>query len=254
MKKIILVAVNARYTHSCLALYCLKSYARGLNADIAIREYSINRNVADIAAAIVAARPDVAALSVYIWNAELVKNILPLLEAALPECVIVLGGPEVSYNPGSWLMDFPCIDYIISGQGEAAFRRLVETGFRHDEKIMRLPNPPFATLPRPYGHEDLNGLANRYVYYESSRGCPFRCSYCLSSRADQEPESKSADTVKDELRFILSHTPKLVKFVDRTFNLDRDRYRAIWNFLLDEYRGRPYVVPLRDTPRTPGRR
>ncbi len=115
----------------------------------------------------------------------------------------------------------------------------MNAGFRHGEKIISQPNPPFADLPLPYAHGDLDGLAGRYVYYESSRGCPFRCSYCLSSRADQKPEAKSAETVKEELRFILAHGPKLLKFVDRTFNLDRDRYRAIWDFLIDEYRGGP---------------
>lgn len=239
MKKIILAAVNARYTHSCLALYCLKSYARGAGADIAIREYSINRGTAAIAADLAAARPDAVALSVYIWNTELVKEIVPALHAALPVCAIILGGPEVSYNPASWLADFPFIDYVITGQGESAFRRLVEADFLHGEKIISQPNPPFADLPLPYEHGDLDGLAGRYVYYESSRGCPFRCSYCLSSRADQKPEAKSVETVKEELRFILAHGPKLVKFVDRTFNLDRDRYRATWNFLIDEYRSGP---------------
>jgi radical SAM superfamily enzyme YgiQ (UPF0313 family) len=239
MKKILLAAVNARYTHSCLALYCLKSYARGLNGDIAVREYSINRDAAGIAADIASARPDAVGLSVYIWNAELIRKILPVLDKSIPGSVLILGGPEVSYNPDSWLKDFPCVDFIITGHGEAAFRYLAEREFQHDEKIISRPNPPFADLPLPYDEGDLDGLAERYVYYESSRGCPFRCAYCLSSREDQKFESKRAETAGEELRFILSHKPKLVKFVDRTFNLNGDRYRAIWKFLLDGYRGGP---------------
>ncbi|MBN1496043.1 MAG: B12-binding domain-containing radical SAM protein [Spirochaetes bacterium] len=236
MKKVLLVGVNARYTHSCLALYCLKSYTRGVGADIIIREYTINRSAEEIADEIAAEQPDAVALSVYIWNTALAQTMLPDLKKRLPECVFILGGPEVSYNPESWLADFPSIDYVIPGQGEAAFRRLVESGFRHDEKIIRLPAPPFADMPPPYDERDLDALANRYVYYESSRGCPYRCSYCLSSRADQKPESKSVDTVRNELIHILARGPKLVKFVDRTFNLDRERYRAIWRFLIEEYR------------------
>ncbi|OHD67785.1 MAG: hypothetical protein A2W19_13230 [Spirochaetes bacterium RBG_16_49_21] len=236
MKKILLAAVNARYTHSCLALYCLKSYTRGTDAEITIREYSINRPAPEIAENIASARPDAVAFSVYIWNVELIKKILPEVRRRLADCVIILGGPEASYNPGSWLDAYPFTNYVITGRGEAGFRFLVENNMRHTEKIINVPNPPFGEMPLPYDHGDMENLKNRYVYYESSRGCPFQCSYCLSSRDDQKWEAKRPETVMEELAFILSHRPRLLKFVDRTFNLKRERYRKIWNFLIDNGR------------------
>ena len=237
MKKILLAAINARYTHSCLALYCLKSYAAGLDFEIIIREFSINQKMDAILAEIASVRADVVAFSVYIWNVELIKKIMPVVKQQCAECMILLGGPEVSYNPESWLAMFPYIDCIITGHGEAGFRYVLEKDFRDMEKIMRIPNPPFAEMPNPYTDRDLATMHHRYVYYESSRGCPFQCSYCLSSRADQKLEMKRVETVKEELAIILKHRPGLIKFVDRTFNVRSGHHRGIWNFLLENYGG-----------------
>ena len=239
MKTILLAAINARYTHSCLALYSLKSYVSGSGHDIILREYSINRDGESILADMADLRPDVIGLSVYIWNSAMVRRILPLLKQRCDNALLLLGGPEVSYDPESWLDEFPGIDCIIAGPGETAFRKLLEHGPANGEKIMHAPNPPFGEMPAPYADVDLDMLANRYVYYESSRGCPFRCSYCLSSRGDQKYEAKSADTVKRELSHILSHRPQLVKFVDRTFNMAGNRHRDIWSFLIERYGGGP---------------
>ena len=235
MKKIILAGINARYTHSCLALYCLKSALRGIEVEAAVREFSINQPVDEIAARLAAEGADVTALSVYIWNSEPVRKLLPLLHERCPGTLLVLGGPEVSYNPGSWLEAFPFIGCIVTGRGEQGFRALAAGGFRDNKKIIAVPNPPFADMPAPYTEEDLAGLTNRYIYYESSRGCPFRCTYCLSSRSDQTMELKPVETVTDELKLILRCRPRLVKFVDRTFNAVRGHGRAVWRHLLENY-------------------
>lgn len=239
MKKILLSAINARYTHSCLALYCLKSCATGLDFEISIREFTINQKLDEIIAGIASEQGDVIAFSVYIWNMELIKKIIPRLKRECPGCTILLGGPEVSYNPESWLESYPDIDYIVAGQGEAGFRHLLENDFTVMEKIIHTPNPRFADLPNPYTDKDLADMGHRYVYYESSRGCPFQCTYCLSSRADQKLEMKDAEIVSKELSLILAHRPRLLKFVDRTFNVRGGHRRDIWKFLLENYRGGP---------------
>lgn len=239
MKKILLAAINARYTHSCLALYSLKSCAAGLDFEITIREFTINQKTEAILAEIASEQADVIAISVYIWNVELVKKIMPALKQQRPGCMILLGGPEVSYNPESWLESFTNIDFIVAGHGEAGFRHVLENNFAGMEKIIRIPNPPFADMPNPYTDKDLADMGHRYVYYESSRGCPFQCAYCLSSRADQKLEMKKTETVTKELELILGHRPQLLKFVDRTFNVRGGHHRDIWNFLLENYHDGP---------------
>ncbi|MBN2161051.1 MAG: DUF4080 domain-containing protein [Spirochaetes bacterium] len=239
MKKILLAAINARYTHSCLALYSLKSCARAAGRDVAVREFSINQEVETIAAAIASEHPDAIGFSVYIWNVELIKRIIPATRERCRAAVILLGGPEVSYNPESWLASFPYLDYIIIGLGEGGFLRLLEHDFSLDEKIIAVPAPPLADLPCPYAEDDFPALLNRYVYYESSRGCPFRCSYCLSSRGDQRLETKNTETIMKEMAFILSHEPMLLKFVDRTFNAQKHHYRDVWRLIIEQYRNGP---------------
>ncbi len=235
MKKIILAGINARYTHSCLALYCLKSALRGLDVETVVRDFSINRNAGEIMKEIASEKADVIALSVYIWNSGLVRELIPALHEKCGGVLLVLGGPEVSYNPASWLEAFPFIDFIVTGHGEEGFRTLAEKGFRNEEKIIAVPNPPFGDMPIPYTEEDLEGLRTRYVYYESSRGCPYRCTYCLSSRSDHKLEMKDIETVKKELDFILRDGLRLVKFVDRTFNAAKNHSRALWRYLKDKY-------------------
>ncbi len=239
MKKIILAGINARYTHSCLALYCLRSAVRDLDVSIIIREFSINQKAVEIAGWLAAEDADVIALSVYIWNSELVRKLIPALHDKCGDTLLVLGGPEVSFNPGSWLEAFPCIHCIITGHGEEGFRKLVKNSFMADGKIISVPNTPFTELPGPYTEEDLTGLRNRYIYYESTRGCPLKCTYCLSSRSDQKMEMKSMDNVKRELDLILQDGPPLVKFVDRTFNAAGKHSRAIWLYLLENYNSGP---------------
>ncbi len=253
MNTILLAAINARYTHSCLALYCLKSYAADAGRTIVVREYSINRDPREILADMAAVRPDIIGLSVYIWNSGLIRRMLPLLKDRCGNRLLILGGPEVSYNPESWIAEFPDIDCIIAGPGEAGFLSFLERGKACGETIVRAPNPPFGEMPFPYLDGDISAMADRYVYYESSRGCPFRCSYCLSSRADQKFESKGIETVKRELGLILQHRPKLVKFVDRTFNMPGGRHLGIWSFLIDRFGSGPTVYHFEIHPSNLGK-
>jgi radical SAM superfamily enzyme YgiQ (UPF0313 family) len=235
MRKILLTGINARYVHSNLAILYLKKTVSELPYNTVIAEFSINEKPEKIIRYIKDEQPDIIALSVYIWNSEIIKSILPELKKILPQLKIVCGGPEVSYNAGEWLMLHPEIDYIITGGGESAFRELALSEFNSDEKIISRINLPFADIAFPYSDEEMKRLAGRFIYYESSRGCPFRCSYCLSSRSDQKLDFRRIDQVKDELDFFKFHKPKLVKFVDRTFNSRKEHYRGIWEYVVNNF-------------------
>ncbi len=235
MKKIVLAAVNARFSHTNISIRYLRNFICDLDYDVILAEFTINQPPSEIAAAIINERPHAVAISVYIWNALIVAEALPLIREALPECVLVLGGPEVSYSHDRWLGAHPEIDHIVRGPGEAGFRKLAGNGMRAETPVIEVPNPHFDAIPFPYTAADFPGLANRTVYYESSRGCPFRCSYCLSSRADQALEFRDAARVREEIAFIMQRGPAYVKFVDRTFNADRARARALWAHIIESY-------------------
>jgi len=232
MKKILLVGINARYTHQNLAIRYLRNFVAELNFDVTISEYSINQNQLDILEEIVDKKPDIIAISVYIWNVQIVKFISSHLKNILPKTKIVLGGPEASYNSNLWLNNFPHIDFIIFGAGEAGFKYLLENNFQAEKKIINIKNPPFHKIPFPYLTEDFS--ENRYLYYEASRGCQFQCSYCISSRNDQKLEFRKIEDVKKELNFMLKFKPKIIKFVDRTFNANSEFSRQIWEFIISQ--------------------
>ena len=237
MKKIILTALNARYSHSNPALLYLRNAAHGLPFEIEIAEYSINQGVEEMSKSLAVRNPHAVALSVYIWNSLHVKRLIALLHEMLPETLIILGGPEVSFSARQWLEELPFIDFIISGKGEAAFRFLLESEFRYGEKIVSMPCPHFSEIPFPYREEDFARLGNKYIYYESSRGCPFRCSYCLSSRGDHTLEFRNMQDIEAELDFLSARGPRFVKFVDRTFNCSREHSRKIWRHIIENYSG-----------------
>ncbi len=236
MKTVLLLGLNARYTHTNPALYYLRRYCRDLPYRFLIREYSINRRAVEIHREIAAVKPDILGISAYIWNSTLVKALLPAIKRSLPRCVIVLGGPEVSYNTGQWISGFSEIDHIVAGAGEQGFFDLLNHDFPSDEKIISRENPPFSEIPFPYEDADFEGFRNRYIYYESSRGCPFKCSYCLSSRTDHPLQHRDPARVQSELSYLISKKPDLVKFVDRSFNADRGFAREIWHFLIGQNR------------------
>jgi len=234
MKKLLLVGINARFTHSNLALRYLRNSITELDIQPEIVEFSINQNLLDILEQINSKEPEVIAFSVYIWNTEIIKDLLLEISKILPNSKVVLGGPEVSYNPEEWFENFPVIHYIITGSGEAGFKFLLENNLKVPEKIISKKNPHFSQIAFPYLAADFPQIKDKYIYYESSRGCSFKCSYCLSSRADQALEIREIETVKKELKFLIDQHPRIIKFVDRTFNAKKEHSRTIWKYLIEQ--------------------
>ena len=232
MKNITLLGINARYTHSNLALFYMREAINDLGFDIVHIEESINQDKFKILAQVVASNPDVVAISTYIWNGEITEFLVTSLKRILPRIKIVLGGPEAGYNSSFWFEKSCPPDYIIMGSGEAGWRYIAEHDFQLNEKLINISNPSFSKIEFPYRQTDFSSLENKYIYYEASRGCPFRCSFCLSSRIDQKLEYKDIKQIKQELDKILIHKPKIVKFVDRSFNANRKISQAVWKYII----------------------
>lgn len=231
-KKVLLCALNSKFIHSCLAVYSLKKFAVSQGYDkgkIKIKEFTINDNIDFILHGIFSENPEIIAFSVYIWNVEYVSRLCRILRKISPEIKIILGGPEVSFVENHPFFDNNDFDFIIRGEGEKSFYKLISTGKISDEKVINLDEIPF-----PYDEENIQLFENRIVYYESSRGCPFSCAYCLSS-AEKGVRFLSLDRVKGDLEFFSSHNVKQVKFVDRTFNADKKRAYEIWQFIIENF-------------------
>lgn len=245
--KILLMAVNAKYIHSNPALYSLKAYAgKKEGRQIVIAEYTINHRREEILADLYRQSPDMLAISCYIWNWELLSVLINEIPKILPQTEIWLGGPEVSYNPEQILVQFPMVKGIMVGEGEETFRELAERSkelseirgivYRQDG-IMRTGERELLDLSKiPFLYHDLSAFSNKIIYYESSRGCPYRCSYCLSS-IDKRVRFRNTDVVKKELQFFLDQRVAQVKFVDRTFNCDHEHAVSIWRYLLEHDNG-----------------
>lgn len=246
----LLTAVNAKYIHSNPAVYSLKKYAGAMwESHIGIAEYTINNRPEEILADLFRRKPDILAFSCYIWNWALIKQLLPELSKVLPGVPVWLGGPEVSYGAEVILKQFPMLSGIMSGEGEETFLELLalygdrmESGGPTEEELEQIAGlilPTGSTLPRqltdlnkiPFLYDDPKEFENRILYYESSRGCPFRCSYCLSS-IDREVRLRDISVVKEELLFFLRNHVKQVKFIDRTFNCNRKHALEIWNHIM----------------------
>ncbi len=227
--KILLCALNSKFIHSCLAVYSLKKYAVSHGCDkekILIKEFTINDTLDYILEGIFSAKADTVAFSVYIWNVEYVSRLCKILKKVSPETIIILGGPEVTYIEKHPFFSEEDFDFILRGEGEKSFYNLITTGEAEDGKITDLDEIPF-----PYDEENIHLFRNRIVYYESSRGCPFSCAYCLSS-AEKGVRSLSLERVKSDLEFFAEHGVKQVKFVDRTFNCNKERAYEIWQFII----------------------
>lgn len=247
MKKILLTAINAKYIHSNPALYSLRAYA-GVKAgrEIQIAEYTINHRSEDILADLYRHSPDMIAFSCYIWNWEMVSRLLPELPKILPGIEIWLGGPEVSYDAEELLRRYPMVRGIMVGEGEETFKELADGEMPLEEirgivyrqgKIIKTDRrEPTDLSGIPFLYHQLEPFENRIIYYESSRGCPYRCSYCLSS-LDKKVRLRSTDLVKQELQFFLDRRVKQVKFVDRTFNCSHEHAMEIWRYLLEHDNG-----------------
>lgn len=240
----LLVAINSKYIHSNLAVYSISAYAKSKGYDISLSEYTINQSVETIIKDIYRQKPDLLGFSCYIWNIEYVTKIIPEIRKLLPNCHISLGGPEVSYDPNQTFKSIPDIDTIIMGEGEIVFSSLINHLENNTDlttlqglaiNSLGIINPPsdyidMNQLPFPYS--DISLMENRIIYYESSRGCPYNCSYCLSC-VDKRVRYRDINLVKDELKFFIDAKVPQVKFVDRTFNCNRERTLAIWQFIKD---------------------
>ena len=253
--KILLAACNAKYIHSNLAVYNLKSCSGEYSPNVVIKEYTINQIQDDILKDIYLEQPDVICFSCYIWNISFVKELVPDLKKILPHVDFWAGGPEVSYDAVEFLKKNPAFFGVMVGEGEETFHELagyyierkpenlkeirgvvfhdetkvpdiVHTGWR---ELMDLSKVPFA-------YSNLTEFKNRIIYYESSRGCPFSCSYCLSS-IDKKLRFRDIELVKKELQFFIDNKVPQVKFVDRTFNCKHDHAMAIWRYITEHDNG-----------------
>ena len=251
--KFLLVALNAKYIHSNPALYSLRAYAGAdFSAYTEIAEYTVNHDFTEVLADIYGRKPDVIGISCYIWNIRMALELAAELRKLLPQVPVWLGGPEVTYDAPKLLEKNPAVTGIMVGEGEATFKELLEYYVRKSEneaeepllKIKGLCLRSGFTSPReltdisalPFLYEELERFENRIIYYESSRGCPFRCSYCLSS-VDKTVRLRDLDTVKRELQYFLDHRVKQVKFVDRTFNCNHRHAMEIWQYILEHDNG-----------------
>lgn len=249
--KILLAACNAKYIHSNLAVYNLRAYAEEYREHIILKEYTINQQKDEILRDIYLEKPDIICFSCYIWNISFVKEIAEDLKKILPESVFWAGGPEVSFDAEDFLKKNPGFFGIMVGEGEETFRELcrfyVENkgsleeisgiAFYFGEKIRHNGWREIMDLSKvPFAYENMEDFRNKIVYYESSRGCPFSCSYCLSS-VDKKLRFRNLDLVKKELQFFIDRKVPQVKFVDRTFNCKHSHAMEIWQYILEHDNG-----------------
>lgn len=253
--KILLAACNAKYIHSNLAVYNLKSCSGKYSPNVVIKEYTINQIRDDILKDIYLEQPDVICFSCYIWNISFVKELVPDLKKILPHVDFWAGGPEVSYDAVEFLKKNPAFFGVMVGEGEETFHELAgyyierkpETlkeirgvAFHDETKVPDIVHTGWRELMDlskvPFAYSNLTEFKNRIIYYESSRGCPFSCSYCLSS-IDKKLRFRDIELVKKELQFFIDNKVPQVKFVDRTFNCKHDHAMAIWRYITEHDNG-----------------
>lgn len=250
--KVLLCAVNAKYIHSNLAVYSLRAYAEKYRDQIEIAEFTINHYVDDILREIYKKKPDFLAFSCYIWNMDMVRELIGEIAKLLPDTVIWVGGPEVSYDAACFLDEMRQVKGVMTGEGERSFRALMDyyvegegsleeisgiTFWKDQGQIVTNPSIDFLEMDElPFMYQDMKDFENKIVYYESSRGCPFSCSYCLSS-IDKRVRMRSLALVEKELQFFLDRKVPQVKFVDRTFNCNHRHAMGIWNYIKEHDNG-----------------
>ena len=253
--KILLAACNAKYIHSNLAVYNLKSCSGEYSSRVVVKEYTINQIRDDILKDIYLEQPDVVCFSCYIWNISFVRELVPDLKKILPQVEFWAGGPEVSYDAVEFLKKNPAFFGVMVGEGEETFHELAgyyierkpETlsgirgvAFRDENKGRDIVHTGWRELMDlskvPFAYSNLTELKNRIIYYESSRGCPFSCSYCLSS-IDKKLRFRDIELVKKELQFFIDNKVPQVKFVDRTFNCKHDHAMEIWRYITENDNG-----------------
>ena len=249
--KILLAACNAKYIHSNLAVYDLKAYSSDYDKEVLLREYTINQPKDEMLKDIYGSGADVVCFSCYIWNISFVRELIRDLAKILPETAFWAGGPEVSYDAEKFLTEMPEMTGVLVGEGEKTFHDLLEyyidgkgslgeirgIAYRDGEEIRHNGWRELMNLSEiPFVYQHLEEFENRIIYYESSRGCPFSCSYCLSS-IDKKLRFRDLELVKKELQFFLDHKVPQVKFVDRTFNCKHEHAMAIWKYILEHDNG-----------------
>jgi len=250
--KTVIATLNAKYIHTSLALRYLKAYSQK-DFEIEMIEFTIKDTPMNIVTDIVLHKPDVVGFSCYIWNIEETIIVIDMLKKIDPSIKIVLGGPEVSYDVKEWMERLTEVDFIVVGEGEETFHHLLTeisttekyhmvfgVAYRKNEEVLMNPPRPkmdLNTIPSPYqGFDDIKELRNRVVYFETSRGCPFSCSFCLSS-IEVGVRYFDIERTKKELLFLIDSGVKLIKFVDRTFNIKREYAMEIFQFLIENHQG-----------------
>ncbi len=247
--KILLVSINAKYIHTNPAVYLLRANAAEFCQNVMIREFTINQSPDEILQGIVEEQPDFIGFSCYIWNIDIVKKLIPECKKLLPETVVWLGGPEAEADAEQLVQEYPQVHGVMYGEGETILPRVLRCYDNTANSLMEVPGIFFCTdnkiiktapaeqinldeLVFPYDAETLEGLRGKIIYYESSRGCPFHCSYCLSSE-DNHVRFRSVDKVKEDLSVFMAAKISQVKFVDRTFNCNHERMTELLQFMLE---------------------
>ena len=249
--KILLAACNAKYIHSNPAVYDLRAFASEYKEHILLGEYTINQTKDEILKEIYRSGAEVVCFSCYIWNISFVRELIFDLKKILPGTAFWVGGPEVSFDAENFLKEMPQVTGVMVGEGEEIFLELARyyiekkgtladirgIAFRENGEIFHNGWREVMDLSRvPFAYEQTEDFANRIIYYESSRGCPFSCSYCLSS-IDKKLRFRNLELVKKELQFFLDKKVPQVKFVDRTFNCKHDHAMEIWKYILEHDNG-----------------
>lgn len=255
--KILLVALNAKYVHTNLAIHCLKAVSPEHNTFL--KEFTINESSEFILSSLYQEQADLVAFSCYIWNIEKILEIAGALRKVMPQVRVALGGPEVSYEVQELLTKNPFVDFIIIGEGELVFKNLVSFLQKKEPGLVEIPGLAFrkdkeiqinkpasvsfdwTTLPSPFLNQELGDYyQGKSLYYETSRGCPFTCSYCLSGHHGKSVKFLPLERVKEEIAILAESGAKQIKFVDRTFNCNKKRSLKIWQYILNLRKGINY--------------
>ncbi|OIO71782.1 MAG: B12-binding domain-containing radical SAM protein [Zetaproteobacteria bacterium CG1_02_53_45] len=230
---ILLTTLNARYTHSAIGLRYIFANMDALQATTAIREFTINDNIQDIAEKLLSEKPAIIGIGVYIWNAEQCAELVSLIKQVAPATIVVLGGPEVSYTP--LRVNFDAADHIVQGEGDTAFHdlcRAVLAGLPPKQRIIQAAMADLDHIVLPYDYYSDEDVANRYIYVEASRGCPFLCEFCLSS-IDKKVRNIDTDKLLEALEKLYQRGVRSFKFIDRTFNLNVKIAGRLLDFFLE---------------------
>lgn len=249
--KIILTAINAKYIHSTLALPSIKAYSKDTADFMEIMEFTINNSDDFIIKKLFYAKPDILCFSCYIWNISIIKRIASYIKKLFPNIIMVFGGPEVSYDSEIFMRENEFVDVVISGEGEKTFKELSEFYIYKKKDLESIkgitykkgnfifknePQTPISLDEIPFVYEDTKNYENRIIYYETQRGCPYNCQYCLSS-VEKGVRFLSEKRVKSDLNFFIKNNIKQVKFVDRTFNCNRSHAIMIWKYIMENDNG-----------------